>query len=500
MLINRFLRFHNFTEHPFNKVAAEKEDKLQLYFVEPRYFSEALGDACNPKSYVIFGPRGGGKSAIRSMIEIFCNSPGHEEDIGGRLLCITYDDFSALNLRQLNTITLSEHVNEILKRGVPKLAASLVERDIVGDNLGEQSRGLLRWYIDEYMSDLSKLELDSILRLLQSQSDKIRNLITDVVELYNTVIKVLKLEQIQPSDPVGLPKHKRDSISSIHVMEVFARLVAEVGFEAIYVLVDKVDETEFTGGDSKNAAKLVLPMLTNIKLLELERYAFKFFLWENVRTHFGEELRADRITMKRTEWSVPELEKMLALRVKAYSLNRTSLEDIFVPQIQHNIKGLLITLAYKSPRDVNRLMEAIFAEAAPEATDENYKISMEAVVAGVTRFSNERAAELYPAGEIDRLRKIRKTTFTIADVAATFKITGGRQVEDVPDRTATNRARNVVEKWKTSGVIQQGEPLIQNIKGRRRSVNQYHIVDPRVSFLVDAKEFLAGNSFTGFPN
>lgn len=491
MLMNRFLHLNNFTEHPFNKVAGEKEDLLQLYFVEPRYFSEVLGDACHSKSYVIFGPRGGGKSAIRSMIELYGNEPKYVDDIGGRILCITYDDFSALNLHQLNTITLTDHVNEILKRAVPKLAVSLVERDIVGDSLHEEFRGLLRWYIDEYMSDLSRLELDSILRMLKAQSEKIRGLVTDIVELYNTVISVLKLDRIQPKQPVDSPKGKRDAISSIHVMEVFARLAAEVGFDAVYVLLDKVDENDFTGGDSKKAARLVAPLLTNIKLLELDRYAFKFFLWDNVRAHFGVELRTDRIAMKPIEWSVPELETMLERRVRAYSLDRTTLENLFVPEIQGRIKNILIILAYKSPRDVNRLLEAVFAEAALNATEENYKIPWSAVVSGIDRFSTERAYELYSQEIVDRLIRLKRTIFTIAEVAATFKITGGRDTEVLPDQTATNRARNVVEKWKASGVIQQLEPVIQqDANGRRRLVNQYRIVDPRVCYLIDPRGIL----------
>lgn len=50
-----------------------------------------------------------------------------------------------------------------------------------------------------------------------------------------------------------------------------------MGFDSVYVLVDKIDETDVTGGDSKKAARLVTPLLTNIKLLELDTVAFKFF-------------------------------------------------------------------------------------------------------------------------------------------------------------------------------------------------------------------------------
>lgn len=494
MLINRFLRLHNFTEHPFTKVAGEKEELLELYFVEPRYFSEALGDANHPKSYVIFGPRGGGKSAIRSMIEVYCNNEKFEDDIGGKVLSITYDDFTALRLGQLNTITLTDHVNEILKRGVAKLSLSLVERGLVGEDLPVESRGLLRWYIDEYMTDLSRLELDSILRAIESKSEKIRGLIANVMEIYNTLISVLNLEKIDPSKPTEIPKSRRDAISSIHVMETFTRLAEDVGFKAVYILVDKIDETDYTGGQSNKAARLVHPLLTNIRLLEISRGAFKFFLWENVRSHFGEELRTDRIKMKPTEWTDSDLERMFLGRIGAYSLKRATIETLFKDEIKDEVINMLVKLSFRSPRDLNRLMESIFAEAAAEATDEDYKISRNAVLQGISRFAEERSDELYGEEVVKRVLKMNKPVFTIPDVAATFKITGGKEAnesEEIPDRTATNRARNVVGKWKACGIIEQLESGVQaDQNGRRRPVSQYGVLDPRVVYMIDPETFM----------
>jgi hypothetical protein len=494
MLINRFLRLHNFTEHPFTKVAGEKEELLELYFVEPRYFSEALGDANHPKSYVIFGPRGGGKSAIRSMIELYCSTEKFEDDIGGKVLSITYDDFTALRLGQLNTITLTDHVNEILKRGVAKLALSLVEQGRIGDDLPVESRGLLRWYIDEYMTDLSRLELDSILRALESKSEKIKSLISHVMEIYNTLINVLNLEKIEPSKPTDIPKTKRDAISSIHVMETFTRLAEDVGYKAVYILVDKIDETDYTGGQSNKAARLVHPLLTNIRLLEISRGAFKFFLWENVKSHFGDELRTDRIKMKPTEWTDNDLERMLVGRIGAYSLKRANIDTLFKEDIKNEIISILVRLSYKSPRDLNRLMESIFAEAAAEARDDDFKIGKSAAIQGIEKFAQERSNELYGNEVVSRVLRMKKPIFTISDVAATFKITGGkeaREIEEIPDRTATNRARNVVEKWKTSGIIEQVESGIQtDLSGRRRPVNQYGVLDPRVVYMIDPNSFM----------
>ncbi|NQX45361.1 hypothetical protein HQN87_08455 [Paenibacillus tritici] len=492
MLINKFIKAHRFTEHPFSKVAAEKEDLLDMYFVEPRYFSEALGDANHPKSYVVFGPRGGGKSAVRSMIERYCDSESEVQDIGGRVLSITYDDFTALRLGQINTITLSDHINEILKRGVSKLAVCLVERGIIGEHMPLESRGLLRWYIDEYMSDLSRIELDSIIKSLESRNDKMKALLSNAMEMYNVLISVLKLERVEPKTPTDTPRQKRDAISSIHIMETFTKLASTFEYEAVYVLVDKVDETDSTGGNSYKAARLVSPMLTNIRLLEIDRGAFKFFLWENVKSHFGEELRTDRITMKPTEWSDADLQRMFLRRIAAYSLKKASVESLFEASIQNKIIKLLVSLSFKSPRDLNRIMESIFAEAAVDATPDDLKINWSSIKQGINRFSTDRVYDLYTQEVVNRILRLEKEIFTISDVAATFKVTGGKDLgEDIPDKTATNKARNIVEKWKGKGLISQVESGFQIDKtGRRRPVNQYGILDPRVIYLIDPVKYL----------
>lgn len=486
MLHNRFLSSHHFVDDPFAEYAAEKERLLPLYFVEPRYFSGILGNANRPKSYVVFGPRGSGKSAIRSMIEQYCNDDKYIEDIGGKALCITYDDFSALNLKQLNTITLSDHINEILARGVVILAIEAIHLEENGNPIKDEIKGLLRWYIDEYMSNLSKLELDSTIKSIKNSTEKTRDLLANAINIYNTVVKVLNLQEITPSVPTEIPKNKRDAMSSLHVMETFSRLARNIGYDSIYILVDKIDETNSTGGDSKKAAALVTPLLTNIKLLELENYAFKFFLWDIVRDHFGSELRSDRITMTRTQWTDDDLKKMIQNRILAYSLSRTNFEALFSEKIEYDMLSLVVHFSYGSPRDISRLLSTIIAEAESEASDNDIKIKWSSIEKALMQFSTTRATELYHEEHIMRILKLRSTIFKISDVASIFRITGGQD----EDANQTNRARILVEKWKNAGLVEQIEQTTVISNGKRRAANQYKIVDPRVRYHVNRDEVL----------
>lgn len=478
VLLNRYLELFNFTTNPFIEVAAEKEELLDKYFVTPKYFAEVLGNARQPKSYVVFGSRGGGKSAIRSMIDFYCKKTEDCSDVGGKVLCITYDDFSALKLHQIDTISLSDHINEILKLGVLQLVLTLADHDKTSDNLNDYYSGLLRWYIDEYMSDLSKLQLDIALRKLKNVSEKLTKLASDITTFYNFMINILKLKEIPPFKPSDLPKHQRDSISSIFVFEVFLQLVTNVGFDAMYILIDKIDETDRTG-DCKKAAGLVSTLLTNIKLLELDKCAYKFFLWDNIRSNFGPELRQDRIPVKQIMYSDKELENMLDGRIKAYSDNRTSFTDFFAhDSMKQNAKKWVIEIAYKSPRDLIRLMNSLLNEAAIEASHSNYLISKDLFRDTLERFSRERSNELYGEVVVESISKLKSTEFTIADVASLYDSYGN---SDLTEQMAINKARNNVKKWKMTGLIKQ---IDAKVNGARKPVNQYKIIDPRIEYLI----------------
>ncbi|WP_156475051.1 hypothetical protein [Acetobacter malorum] len=66
------------------------------------------------------------------------------------------------------------------------------------------------------------------------------------------------------------------------VLEKLVELVNIFGFSGVVVLVDKVDETEFTQNSAEAASKLVHPLLAHIQLLEVPGFAWQLFLWSQV--------------------------------------------------------------------------------------------------------------------------------------------------------------------------------------------------------------------------
>jgi hypothetical protein len=59
-----------FNLDPFAKNNADEEDRLKSYFIEPPFFKAVYGDLASPKSAVVFAPRGGGKTALKRMLEL----------------------------------------------------------------------------------------------------------------------------------------------------------------------------------------------------------------------------------------------------------------------------------------------------------------------------------------------------------------------------------------------------------------------------------------------
>jgi len=85
-------QFYNrlgFDSNPFQYTNAEKEDRLEEYFISPPYFESVWGNPQNPKSAIVFAPRGGGKTAQRKMVEL-------QSRKSGRVLCVTYSSVMAI--------------------------------------------------------------------------------------------------------------------------------------------------------------------------------------------------------------------------------------------------------------------------------------------------------------------------------------------------------------------------------------------------------------------
>lgn len=140
-------------------------------------------------------------------------------------------------------------------------------------------------------------------------------------------------------------------------LKELATKLHSAGVAAIYFLIDGVDELTETNINPENAAQLLLPLLTDLALLETQYVAFKFFLpleIENKLKRSG-KIRFDRFELFKDDWqwNVEKLMELLHLRLTYFSDGAiTSLAEISdTPDIDIQ----MCEAAEGSPRNLIRL-------------------------------------------------------------------------------------------------------------------------------------------------
>jgi hypothetical protein len=92
-----FLQYYSglgFEDNPFAQTNADEEDRLPEYFV-------------SPPSFIVFAPRGGGKSAQRRMIELRSSE--------NNILSITYDNFDFADVNKASDVKIHHHLKRIIR-------------------------------------------------------------------------------------------------------------------------------------------------------------------------------------------------------------------------------------------------------------------------------------------------------------------------------------------------------------------------------------------------
>jgi hypothetical protein len=255
-------------------------------------------------------------------------------------------------------------------------------------------------------------------------------------------------------------------------MAYFERLLAlatVLGFEAVYVLVDRIDETSITQNDANSSFEFIQTLALDLHVLETKCVAFKFFLWDQIRNRYLDSgARTDRIPLHVLNWNLKEMSTMLGERLKAYSDGQVeSLNDLLVEGLQYDLHSLVCILAVGSPRDMIRMCKAIVDEQT-RVSNEPGSLERRVISQGLKAFSEQRARELF-RGSVDDLRRVGMVSFTISKLA-----------NDI-FRISTNAVSRKIQIWTDQGaVVRTGEVPTPG----SRPQNLYSIADPRLSIAV----------------
>lgn len=455
-----FTERHGFKSDPFSSTNAETEEELQDYFVPPPYFATVLGDPKAPVSNVVFAPRGAGKTAQRRMIE--------EESVGqAQFLCLTYDSFDTGGTGVLSNPTLEAHLVEVSRL----ITVGILERLTApgeADKLDRRDKEVVKAASELFLARLSALEYERAIKSVKSAGQRAG----DFWRQYGGVVAagVAALMKRAGLDPVSLPDDLQATALSPDGSARFfygelLRIARRLGWRAVYILVDKVDETPTTSTNADAAFNLIRPLLVDLPTLETPGAAFKFFLWDQTEQSFrlggG---RPDRMQVVTLNWSVQELELMLTRRLRSFSDGAVeTFNSMLCPDAKIDAHKLLAYLAHGSPRDMIRMAATIIAEQTRHSGSAAC-ITEHSLLQGVQNFSLQRSQELYPQFLPD-LQKVGQPTFTINGISSdVFRFT-------------TQAGRSKVQKWQNSGAVDKIAELA-NPSGRPTYL--YGIVDPRL--------------------
>jgi DNA-binding winged helix-turn-helix (wHTH) protein len=322
----RWLDRFGFMDDPFALYEADQEGSyLPYFFVDRPYLHDVLGDPARPQAAFLMAGRGAGKTATREMVAYEC---AHAQ-LRRRALAVRYYDFNPL-LRQvqgdLTKLSIRHHIRTIVRHTLKALADDVPPTYF--DLLEGMDRALLMGYVAEFADPVTSLELSQIVQ------DK----------------------------PVRLDW---DDLSPLEMLGTLAEIVTRVGqstkvrYQALYVLVDRVDET---AAGPEAAVLLLKPLVSEGPLLEMAHVAFKFFLPIEVGEQLRQAvpLRPDRLCIRTITWNETALQKMVEQRLSYYSEGRIQrLEELCTSGAKAGLMERLIRACEGSPRTLLRLCQLL---------------------------------------------------------------------------------------------------------------------------------------------
>lgn len=445
-----------FESHPFLKTNADEEEMLQTYFVPPPYFDAIIGDSKSPSSSIVLAPRGAGKTAQRRMVESISTESGY--------LAVTYDRFEFGANQKVNEISLQYHLRNIITRILISFLSYLGESPDIVEDLSKDEKKQLTIFVHAYLGELTGDGIQEILNELKSLPDKFKEFWSQHVGFMESVINyLLKNYDLEEIDlPDAKQEEKRLGETYKFQLESLLMLVKKIGFNSIYILVDRPDETEKTGNDPESTYQLIQPILRDLELLGLPGYGFKFFLWDQIEPYFRSDARPDRVPQYELKWTRNSLKEVLSKRLLSFSGGKINNFDCMLEE-PCGIDDHLCLMANGSPRNLIRLCERILAIQGDRDSSAK-KISMAAIDQATVSHSEQVCIENYGENILKELQRVGRELFTTNFVA-----------NDVL-KISTNGARNKITSWANLGVVAQVGTVI--VPPATRPTHLYGVVDP----------------------
>ena len=389
-------------ESVFNADEARKERKLNQVMILPNWFFEVLGDINNTDYVVITGHRGSGKSAIRRSIADHCITKTGNSILGGSVLCISIDHDSPNWIKNYKCNTDKSSVEYFCDEIVEKMIIAILtykEPQEIKDALSRRDFMLIERYLKilerkhpDEIRELSSKILSSYKRIMDN--DAVKSWISAITMFFKNEVTFTAAE------PINTP--------SINDIQPIIEIIKKCGFDAVYILVDEIDEYDETTGKPDFASEIIVPILGSVGLLEKESIGFKFFIAAPVYSKLKDtskrlnmEIRRDRTRPKPyvIAWNDSDIEKMYKLRLMTYSNNKVNSLQMFCINNLVDIDNAIVKYSFKNPRHMIRLCDTIVRYTARCANATDYKITNQVFNEALYDFCETTCEDAYPEKE-----------------------------------------------------------------------------------------------------
>lgn len=487
-------RIYNIEKSPFAKYSAEEEQEIidEIYY-EPKYYNELLELLSSGVSRFILGKRGQGKSA--TIYKLFNDlSKNHTLP----LLITRYDgipltkneNFLLYRIMQAMTIGIAKHLFEN-KKAKKKLT-----------NLQEEKLSFfIELFYEEHCSSIF-IESAKIIKKKKNQNFWSRIFNRNILGILNTIINgTVNISSSFIKNSIGLEDGNKEiiykeyikeikpqEISKLTILEVsnwdrgkllkmlnfLTETAKSLDYESIVILFDQIDEFQEINSDVEKVTDFAIEILSDTDLLYSEKLSIVFSLWSEVKRSLNRRgIRFDKFKEIDIRWRIDELEPLINHRLKFFSIDKSNPVTLksLVPDI--NDRQTIVELSDHSPRALIRLLGEIYNEDYKERNITSF--STNAISKGLITFCSKFDYESQQPSKIgkrsdlinwiERALRIRKHSFTLADVNKTFSIKANISIKHIEEMIKLNIIEESYEKTNEGFTI-------------------YNIVDPKIKFLI----------------
>lgn len=262
---------------------------------------------------------------------------------------------------------------------------------------------------------MTGMTFSEVLSSLKSVPEKVRDFWSKNVGFLEPLINILlKRYGLATIDLPDLKQEQKKLETSYkHQLEQLLSIVRIAGKRSVYILIDRIDESEKTGGSPERTYRMLEPIVQDLELLGLRGYGFKIFAWDKIVELFRSKARPDRVPQYSLSWPRKRIEQLIAARIKAFSNDRfSSFADIMTTH-DPATDSIIALFADHSPRNAIRICERVLAVQA-DMDNKATKISSVAFDRGLTTFADQLTVDLYGPDICHDLKRAGRGLFTAA--------------------------------------------------------------------------------------